>query len=133
MSSPHSPRKIHLVGSRIRELRKGRHLTQTELSEKIGIAQSDLSRMEQGEYKVGLDTLFKILQVFDLKMGEFFGETEKAEDAEARELASEFLELSSEAQREVRNFVRFKKLQQQDEKPTPGSSGVSKEKEEETS
>ena len=133
MSSPHSPRKIHLVGSRIRELRKGRHLTQTELSEKIGIAQSDLSRMEQGEYKVGLDTLFKILQVFDLKMGEFFGETEKAEDAEARELASEFLELSSEAQREVRNFVRFKKLQQQDEKPEPGSSGVSKEKEEETS
>ena len=133
MSSPHSPRKVHLVGSRIRELRKGRHLTQTELSEKIGIAQSDLSRMEQGEYKVGLDTLFKILQVFDLKMGEFFGETEKAEDAEARELASEFLELSSEAQREVRDFVRFKKLQQQDEKPAPGSSGVSKEKEEETS
>ena len=34
--------------------------------------------MEQGEYKVGLDTLFKILQVFDLKMGEFFGETEPA-------------------------------------------------------
>ncbi len=129
MSSPHSPRKIHLVGSRIRELRKGHHLTQTELSEKIGIAQSDLSRMEQGEYKVGLDTLFKILQVFDLKMGEFFGETEKAEDAEARELVSEFLELSSAAQREVRDFVRFKKLQQQDEKPAPGSSGVSKEKE----
>src|SRR6266542_2496636 len=108
--SSHSPRKIHLVGSRIRELRKGRRLTQTELSEKIGIAQSDLSRMEQGEYKVGLDTLFKILHVFDLKIGEF-------------------LELSSEAQREVRDFVRFKKLQQQDEKPAPGSSGMSKEEE----
>ncbi|HEY3125033.1 MAG TPA: helix-turn-helix transcriptional regulator, partial [Thermoanaerobaculia bacterium] len=106
MSSPHSPRKIHLVGSRIRELRKGHHLTQTELSEKIGIAQSDLSRMEQGEYKVGLDTLFKILHVFDLKMGEFFGETEKVEDGRARELVGEFLELSSEAQREVRDFVR---------------------------
>ncbi len=132
MSSPHSPRKIHLVGSRIRELRKGRHLTQTELSEKIGIAQSDLSRMEQGEYKVGLDTLFKILQVFDLKVGEFFGETEKVEDGEARELVSEFLGLSSQAQREVRDFVRFKKLQQQEEKPAPESSGVSK-KEEETS
>jgi transcriptional regulator with XRE-family HTH domain len=128
MPSSHSPRKIHLVGSRIRELRKGHHLTQTELSEKIGIAQSDLSRMEQGEYKVGLDTLFKILHVFDLKMGEFFGETEKAEDAEARALAGEFLELSSEAQREVRDFVRFKKLQQQ-EKPAEGSSGASKEEE----
>src|SRR5260370_16237232 len=66
MSSSQAPRKVHLVGSRIRELRKGRRLTQTELSEMIGVAQSDLSRMEQGEYKVGLDTLFTILQVFHL-------------------------------------------------------------------
>src|SRR5512132_4710007 len=131
--SSHSPRKVALVGSRIRELRKGRHLTQTELSERIGVAQSDLSRMEQGEYKVGLDTLFKILQVFDLKMGEFFGETAPPEAAATRELVNDFHELSSEAQREVRDFVRFKKLQQQDEKSPPDSSGVSKEKDEETS
>jgi len=119
MSSP-SPRKVHLVGSRIRELRKGRHLTQTELSEKIGIAQSDLSRMEQGEYKVGLDTLFKVLQVFDLKMGEFFGETEDPRAEETRELVREYQELSGEAQREVRDFLRFKKLQQRPEEgPAP--------------
>jgi transcriptional regulator with XRE-family HTH domain len=103
-----------LVGSRIRELRKGRHLTQTELSEKIGVAQSDLSRMEQGEYKVGLDTLFKILQVFDLKMGEFFGETEQPVDPDARELVTDFKDLSEEAKREVRDFVRFKRLQEQE-------------------
>src|SRR6478672_6695074 len=118
MSSPLSPRKIHLVGSRIRELRKGRRLTQTELSEKIGVAQSDLSRMEQGEYKVGLDTLFKILQVFDLKMGEFFGETDASEAPGARELVTDFQALSADAQREVRDFVRFKKLQEQEEKPS---------------
>jgi transcriptional regulator with XRE-family HTH domain len=107
--SSHSPRKVALVGSRIRELRKGRHLTQTELSEKIGIAQSDLSRMEQGEYKVGLDTLFKILQVFDLKMGEFFGETESAAEKEARDLAGEIQHLSEHSRQEIREFVRFKK------------------------
>lgn len=110
--SSHSPRKVALVGSRIRELRKGRHLTQTELSEKIGVAQSDLSRMEQGEYKVGLDTLFKILQVFDLKMGEFFGETESPAEREARDLATEFQSLSDEARQEVRDFVRFKRSQE---------------------
>jgi transcriptional regulator with XRE-family HTH domain len=109
--SSHSPRKVALVGSRIRKLRKGRHLTQTELSEKIGVAQSDLSRMEQGEYKVGLDTLFKILQVFELKMGEFFGETESPIEQEARDLAFEFQGLSEGARKEVRDFVRFKKLQ----------------------
>ena len=107
--SSHSPRKVALVGSRIRELRKGRHLTQTELSDKIGIAQSDLSRMEQGEYKVGLDTLFKILQVFDLKMGEFFGETDSPAEKEARDLAAEIQDLSDDARQEVREFVRFKK------------------------
>jgi transcriptional regulator with XRE-family HTH domain len=107
--SSHAPRKVALVGSRIRELRKGRHLTQTELSDKIGIAQSDLSRMEQGEYKVGLDTLFKILQVFDLKMGEFFGETDSPAEKEARDLAGEIKDLSDHARQEVRDFVRFKK------------------------
>jgi transcriptional regulator with XRE-family HTH domain len=105
-------RKVNLVGSRIRELRKGRHLTQTELSEKIGVAQSDLSRMEQGEYKVGLDTLFKLLQVFDLKISEFFGESETA-GPEDRELVSGYRELSDEARQEVRDFVRFKRLQEQ--------------------
>jgi transcriptional regulator with XRE-family HTH domain len=110
--SSHSPRKVALVGSRIRELRKGRHLTQTELSEKIGVAQSDLSRTEQGEYKVGLDTLFKILQVFDLKMGEFFGETESPAERDARDLAQEFQSLSDEARQEVLDFVRFKKSQE---------------------
>jgi len=115
--SSHSPRKVALVGSRIRELRKGRHLTQTELSEKIGVAQSDLSRMEQGEYKVGLDTLFKILQVFDLKMGEFFGETESVGERESRDLVAEFATLSEEARQEVRDFVRFKKLQEASDEP----------------
>ncbi len=112
MASHPSPRKVNLVGSRIRELRKGRHLTQTELSDKIGVAQSDLSRMEQGEYKVGLDTLFKLLQVFDLKIGEFFGESETT-GPEDRELVTEYRELSDEARQEVRDFVRFKRMQEQ--------------------
>src|SRR5499427_9794901 len=103
MSSPSSSRKVHLVGSRIRELRKGRRLTQVELSEMIGVAQSDLSRMEQGEYKVGLDTLFKILQVFDLKMSEFFGESETEAEREARDLMSEYRDLSDEARQEIRD------------------------------
>jgi transcriptional regulator with XRE-family HTH domain len=109
MASHPSSRKMNLVGSRIRELRKGRHLTQTELSEKIGVAQSDLSRMEQGEYKVGLDTLFKLLQVFDLKISEFFGESETT-GPEDRELVSEYRELSDESRQEVRDFVRFKRM-----------------------
>jgi transcriptional regulator with XRE-family HTH domain len=127
MASHPSPRKLNLVGSRIRELRKGRHLTQIELSEKIGVAQSDLSRMEQGEYKVGLDTLFKLLQVFDLKIAEFFGESETT-GPEDRALVTEYRELSDEARQEVRDFLRFKRMQEaarQDDSGDP--SGEEKE------
>jgi transcriptional regulator with XRE-family HTH domain len=127
MSSTFSPRKVHLVGSRIRELRKRRRLTQTELSEKIGVAQSDLSRMEQGEYKVGLDTLFKILQVFDLKMSEFFGETEAPSAEEERQLVAAFQALPEGARREVLEFARFKQGQASPPEPaataTPAKPG----------
>ena len=105
--SSHSPRKVALVGSRIRELRKGRHLTQTELSERIGVAQSDLSRMEQGEYKVGLDTLLRILQTFDLSIGDFFDESGPAES-----IAERVRRLSPGAQREVEDFIEFKRRQE---------------------
>jgi len=132
MSSPLNSRKVHLVGSRIRELRKGRRLTQTELSEKIGVAQSDLSRMEQGEYKVGLDTLFKILQVFDLNMSEFFGESPEPDAATSRELVSDFAALSAEGQREVRDFVRFKKLQEQDRAAEPAPENAAEKPVDET-
>jgi len=102
----------NLVGSRIRALRKGRNLTQTELSERIGILQSDLSRMEKGEYKVGLDTLFKILAVFELDMASFFDESQNAPSHEAdRQLWKEFLSLDDDARHEVRDFILFKKAQ----------------------
>ena len=73
------PAQLELVGRKIRQLRRQRKLTQVELAERIGIHQSDLSRMEQGEYKVGLDTLLKILATFDLSIGDFFDESDRSE------------------------------------------------------
>jgi transcriptional regulator with XRE-family HTH domain len=106
-----SPSRQNQVGARIRALRKGRNLTQTELSEKIGVLQSDLSRMEKGEYKVGLDTLFKILAVFELDMGSFFDDGAVPRVEDDRQLWKDFLALDDEARREVRDFVRFKMSQ----------------------
>ena len=68
MSAMPRASQILLVGQKIRQIRKSRHLTQADLATRIGVTQSDLSRMENGEYKVGLDTLFRILQVFELSM-----------------------------------------------------------------
>ena len=117
MAQQHYPvPRVNLVGSRIRELRKSRNLTQTQLSEKIGVLQSDLSRMEKGEYKVGLDTLFKILGVFDLDMASFFDENAVGSQQDDRQLWKDYLSLPEDARREVRDFIQFKKTQGETEK-----------------
>jgi len=104
--------QIQLVGRKIRQLRKEHKLTQVELSARLGIQQSDLSRMEQGEYRVSLDTLFRILAEFKMSMGEFFEEIaqESITPRDVR-LVENFNELPHEAQREVEDFIAFKRAQ----------------------
>jgi transcriptional regulator with XRE-family HTH domain len=97
------------VGQLIREHRLRRRLTQTELARQIGISQSDLSRMEKGEYRVPLDVLFRILRAFELSLGEFFGELAHSPLTPGEEeLLNLFRKLSREAQQEVLDFAAFK-------------------------
>ena len=126
MSAVPRASQILLVGQKIRQIRKSRHLTQADLASRIGVTQSDLSRMENGEYKVGLDTLFRILQVFELSMSNFFEEpaAESAESAGAVQAEDvngvkagtdvpfeDWAALSDDSRREVREFIAFKKMQ----------------------
>lgn len=103
-------RQVELVGRKIRRLRKERKLTQSELSARIGIQQSDLSRIERGEYRVSLDTLFSILAEFKVGIGEFFDESD-AHLLHPRDilLIERFNALSSDAQRGVNELVAFKR------------------------
>ncbi len=116
MSAVPRASQILLVGQKIRQIRKSRHLTQADLAARIGVTQSDLSRMENGEYKVGLDTLFRILQVFELSMSHFFEEP-AAESAASREPSGavapfeDWAALPDETRREVSEFIAFKKMQ----------------------
>lgn len=107
-------RQIQLVGQKIRQLRKEHKLTQVELSQRLGIQQSDLSRMEQGEYRVSLDTLFRILAEFKMSMGEFFEDvTQESITPRDVQLVQQFNTLPADAQREVEDFIAFKQSQSQ--------------------
>ena len=103
-----------LVGARIRTLRKDRSLTQADLANRIGIQQSDLCRMENGEYKVSLETLFKILSIFEMNIADFFHE-DLAGAVKDRdyEFLRQYQKLSPRGQDEVQEFILFK-LQQDD-------------------
>ena len=110
MAGPVKTRQIHLVGRKIRELRKQHKLTQVELSSRLGIQQSDLSRMEKGEYRVSLDTLFRILAEFQMGIGEFFEDVAR-ESITPRDmrLVQEFNSLQEDAQREVEELIAVKR------------------------
>jgi transcriptional regulator with XRE-family HTH domain len=111
-------RQVQLVGRKIRQLRKEHKLTQVELSARLGIQQSDLSRMEQGEYRVSLDTLFRILAEFKMSIGEFFeGVAQESITPRDVQLVQEFNSLPRDAQREVEDFIAFKRVQIRSEGP----------------
>ena len=107
---PARRRQTVFVGSKIRQLRKERSLTQAELAQRIGVQQSDLCRMENGEYKVALDTLFRILGVFGMDIGEFFGDgSAPARDGDReREVVRLFQRLDPAAKDEALDYLRFK-------------------------
>jgi hypothetical protein len=74
--------------------------------------------MEQGEYKVGLDTLLKVLQTFNITIGEFF-----EEGARDHGVIDKFRRLSPSAQKEVESFIEFKRLQEEEFDEEGGSEG----------
>jgi transcriptional regulator with XRE-family HTH domain len=120
--------EVAAVGSRLRRLRKERGLTQAGLARQIGIQQSDLSRMEKGEYRVSLDNLFKILAVFDLDLADFFGERAEATQPMQQPLSREDMkvlhllrELSPEGRAEVQEFLEFKLRKERQERRSLGA------------
>ena len=103
-------RQVVFVGSKIRQLRKERGMTQCDLAERIGVQQSDLCRMENGEYKVSLDTMFKILGVFGVEIGDFFREetAPRSPGDLDHEVLRLFRSLDPDSRNDVLDFLRYK-------------------------
>lgn len=61
------------VGEKIRELRKRKHWSQTELGKKIGLKQSSIGNIETGQNKLTkMCTVNKILELFDISFDYLF-------------------------------------------------------------
>lgn len=66
-----NPRKKgELLGRKLRRLRKDRKLSAADVAERAGIDPQDLARIERGEARVGLETLFRLLAAFEIGAGE---------------------------------------------------------------
>lgn len=63
-------KKVELLGRKLRRLRKERKLSTAEVAERAGVDPQDLARIERGEARVGLETLFRLLAAFEVEAGE---------------------------------------------------------------
>ena len=107
--------EIASIGACLRRLRKERRLTQCDLARQIGIQQSDLSRMEKGEYRVSLDNLVRILAVFDVDVAAFFRPQADQPQPVRQALTQQDMQtlqllrqLEPQARQEVQEFLEFK-------------------------
>lgn len=65
--------QVHLIGHRIRRLRRKNKLTQPALAERVGIPLSDLARIERDELRVSLDVLIRIVAEFNVGLDQLMG------------------------------------------------------------
>ena len=61
-----------LIGRKIRMLRESKGWTQEDLGLKIGIEQSNITRIEKGKKFISMDKVYKILEVFDISFDYLF-------------------------------------------------------------
>ncbi|MBQ5316359.1 MAG: helix-turn-helix transcriptional regulator [Oscillospiraceae bacterium] len=57
-------------GLRIKELRRDKCITQTELADKLGLVQADVSQLEAGKRALTLDTAVEISKALDVDLND---------------------------------------------------------------
>jgi len=69
-----------LIGSKIREQRKRKHMTQFMLAEKVNLHEKQISRIEAGQNYPNLISFVKIIETLDLDISNFFAGVNKEKD-----------------------------------------------------
>lgn len=69
----------HIFPSRLRELRKAKGLTQTELGEKVGVKQNTFTNWENGKREPSFEKLFLLAEYLDTSTDYLLGKTDKSQ------------------------------------------------------
>ncbi|QGY48051.1 helix-turn-helix domain-containing protein [Maribellus comscasis] len=60
--------RLDLLGKMIRQTRKERHLTQSQLGEMIGVQKSQISRIENNAKNVTIETILRVFNALHAKV-----------------------------------------------------------------
>ncbi|BFH63962.1 helix-turn-helix domain-containing protein [Paenibacillus azoreducens] len=126
------------LGLRLKQLRKENKITQRDLSLKLGIDHTTVSKWEADVYEPDTSTLNKLADLFDVSVDYLLGRTniprpfDYGEDIDPKELAEfeefinnpyhgiffkDYLEAPEERKKELLTFWRFIREEEKDRKP----------------
>ena len=97
-------KEFSIIGNRIKALRVGYGMKQSELAKKIGMSQTNLSNVESGRTAVTVQVLLKIHDVLGCKLADFFVDL----DNDVEEAAKE--EQGAKQSIEIEDAVKILKL-----------------------
>ena len=93
------------VGERIKELRKLKNITTTLLADKIGVTQSFISAIENGNKKCSLETLNAICIILNVSLSDFFQEDTSKLNPNIQRLLAASKNLTSEQYELITRFL----------------------------
>ena len=99
------------LGKRLKILREQTRFTQEEIAKMLGVQRLVITNIENGSRKITAEELYIFSKIYGLSMEELY----TGEDKEKRiaKFSRKFDELSDKSQREVLEFIEFKKKQEE--------------------
>lgn len=70
---------LETFGERVRDFRRRRGLTQSELADKIGLDRKTVNRMEAGHYSTSLRNVYRIADALETDVASLFVDEERLE------------------------------------------------------
>ena len=95
-----------LLGRRVKFMRMDKGISQTKMAEMLGLSQTNLSNMESGRTTITTQNLFKMKDILNCRMGDFFVDF----DAEAENVSNLKEEGSAKQAIELEDAVQILRL-----------------------
>ena len=85
--------KLERIGKKIKLIRIAKGIRQAEAAKAIGVSQAHLSNIERGRNSVTLDLLFKLSELLECSVSEFFSDVDKKNVENEHELTAEEMQV----------------------------------------
>lgn len=93
------------LGTRLREWRRARRLTQEQLAERAGLSYKFIGEIERGRGNPTVDTLFRLSQALDLDVVDLFGSADSWKPMEVYGVSAREVQMMREAARSLGDVV----------------------------